>query len=93
MTYDELGHLLKSIGAATQTTSYANDRTVNLTPNALDKVTAYQDPRLITISYVHNRFGEMIQELSRRPAKSYLLLDPHQRTSRKRAHIQASQVQ
>jgi YD repeat-containing protein len=37
---------------------------VNLTRNGQDKVTAYQDPRLITTSYVRNGFGEVIQEVS-----------------------------
>ena len=89
MTYDELGRLLKSIGASSQETLFSYDRTdlntqvkdprnnlygysydsltrlirttdeeaaeVNVTRNGQDDVTAYQDPRGITTSYVRNK--------------------------------------
>ena len=38
--------------------------TVNLTRSGVDDITAYQDPRLLTTSYVRNGFGEIIQEVS-----------------------------
>jgi YD repeat-containing protein len=98
MVYDELGRLLKSIGAAAQETAFSYDRTdlttqvkdprnnlygysydalqrlvrttdevgaqVNVTRNGQDDVTAYQDPRSITTTYVRNGFGEVIQAVS-----------------------------
>jgi RHS repeat-associated protein len=98
MTYDELGRLLTSVGAAAQTTKMSYDRTdlraqvkdprnnlfsygydslqrlvtmtdqetktVTLTRNGQNDVTAYQDPRTITTSYTRNGFGEVTQETS-----------------------------
>ena len=98
MAYDELGRLMQSIGAASQTTTYSYDRTdlnkqvkdprnnlyasaydslqrlvsttdqeaktITLTRNGQDEVTAYVDPRSITTGYVRNGFGEVIQEVS-----------------------------
>jgi YD repeat-containing protein len=52
-----------SVNRLVQTRNEEN-ATVNLTRNGQDKVTAYQDPRLITTSYVRNGFGEVIQEVS-----------------------------
>ncbi|MDE2384366.1 MAG: RHS repeat protein [Alphaproteobacteria bacterium] len=53
MVYDELGRLLKSIGAATQTTVYSYDRTDNLTQT--------KDPRSNLYGYAYDSVNRLVQ--------------------------------
>jgi RHS repeat-associated protein len=53
MTYDEIGRLLKSIGAAAQTTSYAYDRTDNLKQTT--------DPRNNLFGYAYDAVNRLVQ--------------------------------
>jgi YD repeat-containing protein len=48
---------------------------VNLTRDGQDNVTAYQDPRTITTTYVRNGFGEVIQEASPDAGTTVLVRD------------------
>jgi YD repeat-containing protein len=54
MVYDELGRLMRSVGAANQTTKYSYDRT--------DLITAVTDPRNGVTGYAYDGLARLIRE-------------------------------
>jgi RHS repeat-associated protein len=61
MVYDELGRLLRQVGAATQTTTMAYDRT--------DNVTQVTDPRSNLYGYAYDGLQRLVQTTDQQAAK------------------------
>ena len=55
MICDELGRLMRSIGAASQQTNYGYDRT--------DRLLAVSDPRSSLYVYVYDAISKLIREM------------------------------
>ena len=67
MAYDEIGRLLQSIGASSQTTTYAYDRT--------DLNTQVQDPRSNLYGFAYDSLSRLVQTTNQESAKVNLTLD------------------